>query len=196
MLPTRRSHGFGSVWFWRAGNFARSRLSAGSGRLKGGCGQDWPPSKTKRTHYRIVGDSENPPEDLLGHCSRAVRTTSSGGETRTSATSKPARATHDPAGERSSPFRHPWRPARPCRQACGGRAGPSRYRALFHAPPRQPAVSHHTTRHNNDPLENKRQNPIAKSNLCRRRAILTWSRKGFGLRPNGTLPDGRRCIAS
>ena len=27
-----------------AGNFARSRLSAGSGRLKGGCGQDWPPS--------------------------------------------------------------------------------------------------------------------------------------------------------
>jgi phosphopantetheinyl transferase/acyl carrier protein len=29
---------------WRAGNTARSRLSAGSGRLKGGCGQDWPPS--------------------------------------------------------------------------------------------------------------------------------------------------------
>jgi hypothetical protein len=31
---------------WRlcgAGNSARSRLSAGSGRLKGGCGQDWPP---------------------------------------------------------------------------------------------------------------------------------------------------------
>jgi membrane peptidoglycan carboxypeptidase len=26
-----------------AGNSARSRLSAGSGRLKGGCGQDWPP---------------------------------------------------------------------------------------------------------------------------------------------------------
>jgi hypothetical protein len=30
---------------WKAGNPARSRLSAGSGRLKGGCGQDWPPSK-------------------------------------------------------------------------------------------------------------------------------------------------------
>jgi len=29
---------------WRAGNTARSRLSAGSGRLKGGCGHDWPPS--------------------------------------------------------------------------------------------------------------------------------------------------------
>jgi len=29
---------------WRAGNSARSRLSAGSGRLKGCCGQDWPPS--------------------------------------------------------------------------------------------------------------------------------------------------------
>jgi hypothetical protein len=29
----------------RAGNSARSRLSAGSGRLKGGCGQDWPPHK-------------------------------------------------------------------------------------------------------------------------------------------------------
>jgi len=28
-----------------AGNSGRSRLSAGSGRLKGGCGQDWPPSK-------------------------------------------------------------------------------------------------------------------------------------------------------
>jgi glycine dehydrogenase subunit 1 len=28
-----------------AGNPARSRLSAGSGRLKGGCGQDWPPHK-------------------------------------------------------------------------------------------------------------------------------------------------------
>jgi hypothetical protein len=26
-----------------AGNSARSRLSTGSGRLKGGCGQDWPP---------------------------------------------------------------------------------------------------------------------------------------------------------
>jgi hypothetical protein len=29
--------------FCGAGNSARSRLSAGSGRLKGGCGQDWPP---------------------------------------------------------------------------------------------------------------------------------------------------------
>ncbi len=29
---------------WRAGNIARSRLSAGSGRLKGGFGHDWPPS--------------------------------------------------------------------------------------------------------------------------------------------------------
>jgi len=27
----------------------RGRLSAGSGRLKGGCGQDWPPSKSKLT---------------------------------------------------------------------------------------------------------------------------------------------------
>jgi len=35
---------------WRAGNSARSRLSAGSGRLKGGCGQDWPPS-----HNLMVG---------------------------------------------------------------------------------------------------------------------------------------------
>ncbi|MGC9947624.1 MAG: YfhO family protein [Bryobacteraceae bacterium] len=31
---------------WRAGNSARSRLSAGSVRLKGGCGQDWPPSES------------------------------------------------------------------------------------------------------------------------------------------------------
>ena len=31
------------VGFWRAG----------SGRLKGGCGQDWPPSKTNLTHYAI-----------------------------------------------------------------------------------------------------------------------------------------------
>ena len=34
---------------WRAGNSARSRLSAGSGRLKGGCGQDWPPSGASST---------------------------------------------------------------------------------------------------------------------------------------------------
>ncbi len=39
---------------WRAGNSARSRLSAGSGRLQGGCGQDWPPSKSKLTHCRIA----------------------------------------------------------------------------------------------------------------------------------------------
>jgi hypothetical protein len=34
---------------WRAGNSARRRLSAGSGRLKGGCGQDWPPSSVFST---------------------------------------------------------------------------------------------------------------------------------------------------
>jgi hypothetical protein len=32
---------------WGAGNPARSRLSAGSGRLKGGCGHDWPPSQVE-----------------------------------------------------------------------------------------------------------------------------------------------------
>src|ERR1035438_6241673 len=39
---------FISIPFSVVGQFAiaRSRLSAGSGRLKGGCGQDWPPSKT------------------------------------------------------------------------------------------------------------------------------------------------------
>jgi haloacetate dehalogenase len=37
--------GSGSVCLWRAGN---------SARLRGGCGQDWPPSKTKRTHDRRV----------------------------------------------------------------------------------------------------------------------------------------------
>jgi len=41
----------GSVSVWRAGNSARSRLSAGSGRLKGGCGHDWPPSKAKLIRY-------------------------------------------------------------------------------------------------------------------------------------------------
>ena len=43
----------GSVWFCGAGNSARSRLSAGSGRLKGGCGQDWPPSKTKSSRIEL-----------------------------------------------------------------------------------------------------------------------------------------------
>jgi hypothetical protein len=32
----------------------RGRLSAGSGRLKGGCGQNWPPSKIKLTHYQQI----------------------------------------------------------------------------------------------------------------------------------------------
>jgi len=44
--------GSGSVCVWRAGNSARGRLSAGSGRLEAGCGQDWPPSDSKLTHYR------------------------------------------------------------------------------------------------------------------------------------------------
>ena len=39
---------------WRAGNSARSRLSAGSGRLKGGCDQDWPPSSWFLTVPRCV----------------------------------------------------------------------------------------------------------------------------------------------
>jgi tetratricopeptide (TPR) repeat protein len=38
----------------RAGNSARSRLSAGSGRLKGGCGQDWPPSGSFSTVFHHV----------------------------------------------------------------------------------------------------------------------------------------------
>ena len=36
---------------WRAGNSARSRRSAGSGRLKGGCGHDWTPSRRLSTLF-------------------------------------------------------------------------------------------------------------------------------------------------
>jgi len=45
---------FGSCMPCGAGNSARSRLSAGSSRLKGGCGQNWPPHKTKLTHYSEI----------------------------------------------------------------------------------------------------------------------------------------------
>ena len=38
--------GSGSVWIWRAANLGRSRLLGGQSRLKAGCGQNCPPSKS------------------------------------------------------------------------------------------------------------------------------------------------------
>jgi len=44
----------GSIWIWRAGNSARSRLFSRLRPPKGGCGHDWPPSKIQTDPRPIV----------------------------------------------------------------------------------------------------------------------------------------------
>jgi hypothetical protein len=60
--------GSGSIWFWRAANFGRSRLSGGQSRLKAGCGQDYLRHITKLTHYPKVRIRHDVPPNSLQNC--------------------------------------------------------------------------------------------------------------------------------